>query len=775
MNIPGPQISFSPIFQALEQCETTISDLIVAMLTEARFKKNPLTAGLLDRSGDIIYALLNHKKVPRQAQICAGETLHSVYAAEIDNLVDVGSEWHFSAIRAVPQDVDDFHIEELAADIDMKAPMLSALLEVLLSARKRSKCRSSSEAVSAPLASATSNPEDDEVLLEGQLRTPSSPDEQRAQKHKQKEKILSIKKAVVTSILMQSTNRKANNLQGIIGIFLYSCCTPERVVNALARIGISISMNAILLAIKSLSNEACRSLRALGQTLLAGYAYNNFDVNLKASVPVSENPFESLKHLTSGLLIPLEHGVNREDLRCSAELWAKSRFNPDNRDMPPESKTYRDLLTLHPEPSESGSSLTRRERFTKFLLLRDLCTHSAQYFCQFLGYLDSPEEVEAIPVIKTVIQPMFSMEANNSTTSGNLQAIDKLLEQGGIYDPDEIEEASYSPDIDISDYVVLFHGDLGTGVRIKTAQEYRSIEETPYHRKQHVIFVPGLFHTKMAATDALHRILVKPELARKDKTNLMGDITVLRPKETGIMSSKPGFRRMHQVINHAGTSRRLDCWRVLALRRNSTHDTLEKLAESEPMFYELEEIAEQIVNEFCSIEDLSLERLKPESERDQVFENAQIINSYLALYEELSYAMNFGDIGRVETCLVTWIPLFKATGKHIYATHLEQFLLDMHFKYPEGLRRAIRYNILINPTGKAGKFRAADWLVELHNLDIKVNHGGQGPNYTVKRIIEESSLIGTYKNAHEAIHLTHSCQDEQQFILFQTCWTKDMG
>ncbi|KAM6493496.1 hypothetical protein JOM56_011630, partial [Amanita muscaria] len=68
------------------------------------------------------------------------------------------------------------------------------------------------------------------------------------------------KKAVVTSILMQSTNRKANNLQGVIGIFLYSCCTPERVVNALAQIGISISMNAILLAIKSLSNEACRSL-----------------------------------------------------------------------------------------------------------------------------------------------------------------------------------------------------------------------------------------------------------------------------------------------------------------------------------------------------------------------------------------------------------------------------------------------------------------------------------------------------------------------------------
>jgi hypothetical protein len=32
-----------------------------------------------------------------------------------------------------------------------------------------------------------------------------------------------------------------------------------------------------------------------------------------------------------------------------------------------------------------------------------------------------------------------------------------------------------------------------------------------------------------------------------------------------------------------------------------------------------------------------------------------------------------------------------------------------------------------------------------------VNYAGQGPNYTVKRIIEESSLIGTYKNTHEVI------------------------
>jgi len=91
------------------------------------------------------------------------------------------------------------------------------------------------------------------------------------------------------------------------------------------------------------------------------------------------------------------------------------------------------------------------------------------------------------------------------------------------------------------------------------------------------------------------------------------------------------------------------------------------------------------------------------------------------LYEELSYALNSGDIGRVETCIVAWILIFKATGKHKYATQMTDFLYNIHFTYPEGLRKAIRYNILVNPTGKKGKFRAVDWCVELNNLFIKVS------------------------------------------------------
>lgn len=72
-------------------------------------------------------------------------------------------------------------------------------------------------------------------------------------------------------------------------------------------------------------------------------------------------------------------------------------------------------------------------------------------------------------------------------------------------------------------------------------------------------------------------------------------------------------------------------------------------------------------------------------EQDAQFKNALLLNKYFLIYKKLSYAMNHGDIGHVETCIISWIPILKATGKHKYATHLTNFLSNTHFVYLAGL------------------------------------------------------------------------------------------
>src|SRR5258705_13873328 len=158
------------------------------------------------------------------------------------------------------------------------------------------------------------------------------------------------KKIVIISIIMQSINQKSNALQSILGLFLQSAHTPQKVIDTLAHAGISISTDAIHAAVHSLSIKSQTSLQKLGQSLLAAYAYDNFDVDLKLHVPIVEKSTDSLKHLTSGLLFPLTHGITADDLRCSKVLWEKSALNPHIEEHSPLPKhTYKDLVHIHPE------------------------------------------------------------------------------------------------------------------------------------------------------------------------------------------------------------------------------------------------------------------------------------------------------------------------------------------------------------------------------------------------------------------------------------------
>ncbi|KAJ6617753.1 hypothetical protein B0H10DRAFT_2381488 [Mycena sp. CBHHK59/15] len=227
------------------------------------------------------------------------------------------------------------------------------------------------------------------------------------------------------SIMMQSRNPKCNALESVFGIFLHSTNTPEKVIQALAHMGISISPSAIGTAIHSLSAETTDTLREMGHTLLVGYAYDNFDINFPTIVPTIEKVGDPLTHLTSGAVICLEHGVVLEDLECSEELWAKSKLNPTIEMHP---STPHNLEMIHPETNHP-SGLTRRERFNAWKFKSDLFDYGPDSFRSSAKTLESPETVEQIPLVKMRYAPARAMDINQSTHAGNISAIENLLGQ----------------------------------------------------------------------------------------------------------------------------------------------------------------------------------------------------------------------------------------------------------------------------------------------------------------------------------------------------------
>ncbi|KAI0791231.1 hypothetical protein C8Q75DRAFT_805592 [Abortiporus biennis] len=317
---------------------------------------------------------------------------------------------------------------------------------------------------------------------------------------------------------------------------------------------------------------------------------------------------------------------------------------------------------------------------------------------EFKKYLSKPEVIDQVPLEKTQTIPTCSMNIPNSTIKGNIETIAKLLKQSGIRSLEDITDEIIE---ELIEYILLFHSDLGTEEKITAAQLHHSIEDSSMKRYQFVIFVLGLFHLKMACTDAIWCIFIKPPEARTDPSSVIAHINILRPWEIEKFISNLGF---------------------LEKVSNGKYKTLEEFAASKPTLEELQTLADHIAMTY----DLHTQ-LK--DDHDKQYENSLLIHQYYLLYEELSYAMNVGDIGRVECLFAPWAFIFRAVGKYKGS-------------------KAVRYSMLINLKGFEDTFRAINWVVELNNLYTKTINVAAGPNKTVDNIIKESNLINIFRDMY---------------------------
>ncbi|KAK7692967.1 hypothetical protein QCA50_004608 [Cerrena zonata] len=564
-----------------------------------------------------------------------------------------------------------------------------------------------------------------------------------------RERVLMIRLVTCLSILMQSTNQHCNALQCIVGLFLHTCHVPQAAINLLARMGCSISMSSINNAVTSLSKESAAVIEKIGQSLLTSFVYDNIDPDIRRLVPTIENPHNTLIHLTAGMVVPLQHGVTREDLNCSQELWEKQR------NMSSATIDLDKLRTIQADNVKHPSGLLRRQRFNAWVILYTLVHHGPVQFHQYRRKLGKPEVIEQIPIAKSRHVPVRTMDINPSTVGANADVLEDMFRQAGIGDPTEEGQAHVTA---VENTVILVHGDLGTGERIESLQQARAAERTPARRLQNVVFVPGLFHLKMACADALWRIFIEPKQSHDDANSLFRHVGQIRPKETVKFASNPGFRRMHEVIQHIGIVSRLDFWREKVKGVSDGYATLNDFAKSNPSWETLMKLANELALEQVAGSNLERLRRRPKEERDMERENMLIRQRYFLLYEEITYAMNTGDIGRAEACFLPWIYIFRGCGKHKYAAFMMKYLHNVHFVYPEGLKRAVRMNILCNPTGKPNNCRAHDWVQEHHNLFTKTSNGGDGSNYRKEHIIKESPLLEVYRNIQEQLEDTFENQ-----------------
>ena len=106
-------------------------------------------------------------------------------------------------------------------------------------------------------------------------------------------------------MLLISSNQKCNALPSMLGLFCHSTNALELVIEILAHAGLSILTGSIHNMVNSLSTKSVDKIQALAQTLMASFAYDNFDMEFKSHIPTIEKHGDSLKHATSVIIFPL--------------------------------------------------------------------------------------------------------------------------------------------------------------------------------------------------------------------------------------------------------------------------------------------------------------------------------------------------------------------------------------------------------------------------------------------------------------------------------------
>ena len=84
--------------------------------------------------------------------------------------------------------------------------------------------------------------------------------------------------------------------------------------------------------------------------------------------------------------------------------------------------------------------------------------------------------------------------------------------------------------------------------------------------------------------------------------------------------------------------------------------SLEDFVASDPSFESLKKMSEQLAVEFVASADSDT---YTRGQRDDVHENMLMKQQYFLLYEEMSYVLNAGNIGRVETLFLPWMFIFQ--------------------------------------------------------------------------------------------------------------------
>jgi hypothetical protein len=274
---------------------------------------------------------------------------------------------------------------------------------------------------------------------------------------------------------------------------------------------------------------------------------------------------------------------------------------------------------------------------------------------------------------KSELYPLPTMNIDESSTMGNAEVINAIMKELNIpLNKDEFVET-----------IKLISGDQLSIARLRAVAAERAGNEGGATALHWAIFVPGLFHYKMAATHGI--IVTHLGLTNRDRKNpasLAAHNNFLQRKPI-ILTSLPPFQMCRDLIFVSLYARVLHCL-LLVSKKATLQDYAKDLT-----WEKLKADASTVVDQFAdtaTVLQLRTERENDNALGDMVFENAVLFMRDSLLLHEFTNAVKCGDSGRVVLVLKVWARSFRGQGRLKYAQEVLYFLHNITHVWPPSLR-----------------------------------------------------------------------------------------
>ncbi|KAJ3492391.1 hypothetical protein NLI96_g67 [Meripilus lineatus] len=355
-------------------------------------------------------------------------------------------------------------------------------------------------------------------------------------------------------------------------------------------------------------------------------------------------------------------------------------------------------------------------------VLRIIIQYGGDRFLRFLPHLQEsalPTPLQ-IPIHKTTIHPLPSMEIDESSVQGNAEVLNTMFKE---------TDSNYGKPVFAKNIKIIW-GDQLSMAHVRSVKNTRIGHASPYMSYLNCTCGPGLFHYIISAAGfGLEIHWGDPHTWTKNPGSLVFHNTLLGRKPF-VITSPPPYRTSRDLIFVSLYGRIFHCLEHVANISN-----LDEFA-AQVSFDQLRLYAREILTRFADsdkAERLRSARAKEQifgseniTQGDMVFENAVLFLRDALLLREFAYAIKAGDSGRVILCLRVLALSYRGSGRTKYAYETLVLLHNYTHVWSPRLRNSILMNWLLNPTGKPNGFVPVDLVQEHLNFWIKVIYKAHG-------------------------------------------------